>query len=202
MRKNRILQIMEKVKGILPGDHSHRLIDAVKMTRGPYIEIGVLCGASTLCIALGAEDDEKVISVDPFRWEYLSDMAKGVVREVLGKNWKGDSFYAAWEKQVKRHAHDRPIFPVEGDRLEKLGRVKSLLGGKKAGFLFLDGLHDTESVRAELDAYLPLMRKGAIVAFHDYSSTGFGVYAAVQEALKDGRLEMVVDNYLFVARVR
>ena len=45
-----------------------------------------------------------------------------------------------------------------------------------------------------------IMKDGAIVAFHDYAP-GWGLYGAVQEAIADGRLEVVVDNYLLVTRV-
>ena len=62
MKKEQILSAMKHVKGILPGDHVHRLIDAVKMADGPYIEIGALAGASTIAIALAAEDKEILLS--------------------------------------------------------------------------------------------------------------------------------------------
>lgn len=202
MRKDRILKVMEKVKGILPGDHPHVLIDAVKMAEGPYIEIGALCGASTIAIALASLDDRKVISVDPFRIEYLSPMAKDVVKSVSeAAMLKGESFFGAWKKQVDKWAGDKNIHPVVGDRIEVLGRVKTLLDGEKAGFLFIDGLHTYEAVRDELIHYLPLMKDGAIVAFHDYAPD-WGLYKAVNEAIEDGRLEVVVDHYLLVTRVK
>ena len=35
-------------------------------------------------------------------------------------------------------------------------------------FLFIDGDHTTEGVRKDYDMYAPLVRKGGIVAFHDW----------------------------------
>lgn len=201
MDKSDILKVVKDVKGILPGDHPHRLIDAVMMApHGPYMEIGALYGASTCCIALAVDDGEIVMSIDPFKTEYLSSMAKKVVEEIIPGLTQHESFFGAWEKQVMSVAGHKAIHPVVGDRLEVLDKVKSLLHGSKAGFLFIDGLHTYEAVRDELIHYLPLMAEGAIVAFHDYSSY-WGLYGAVNEAIKDGRLEVITDHYLLVTKV-
>ncbi len=45
--------------------------------------------------------------------------------------------------------------------------VRSLLTDRSLDFLFIDGDHTYEGVRADFDMYGPLVRSGGIVAFHD-----------------------------------
>jgi predicted O-methyltransferase YrrM len=45
--------------------------------------------------------------------------------------------------------------------------VRSLLGNRPLDFLFIDGDHSYDGVRADFETYAPLVRSGGIVAFHD-----------------------------------
>ena len=46
-------------------------------------------------------------------------------------------------------------------------RVRFLLQGRRLDFLFIDGDHTYDGVRADFEMYVPLVRRGGIVAFHD-----------------------------------
>src|SRR5262249_14421436 len=48
-------------------------------------------------------------------------------------------------------------------------------------FLFIDADHSYDGVRRDLEAWIPLLRPGAMVAFHDLSIPGYGVSRAVYE---------------------
>lgn len=50
-------------------------------------------------------------------------------------------------------------------------------------FVYIDAAHDTESVRRDLEAWLPKVRAGGILAGHDYvpNNRTFGVKTAVDE---------------------
>lgn len=50
------------------------------------------------------------------------------------------------------------------DTVQKLGEV---LNGEKIDFLFIDGDHTYEGVKADFELYSPLIREGGIIAFHD-----------------------------------
>jgi len=52
--------------------------------------------------------------------------------------------------------------------------------------VFLDGLHSYEQVKAEIEAYLPLIKDGGIISGHDYNNTWKGVIKAVNEAFGSG----------------
>jgi predicted O-methyltransferase YrrM len=51
-------------------------------------------------------------------------------------------------------------------------QVDNLLGGRKIDFLFIDGSHRYDSVKADFEAYLPYMAQGSIVGFHDVALEG------------------------------
>jgi predicted O-methyltransferase YrrM len=58
--------------------------------------------------------------------------------------------------------------------LEKLGGID---------FLFVDGDHEYAAVQKDCQLYLPLLRSGAYVAFHDYNNVAYsGVKQAADEA--------------------
>jgi predicted O-methyltransferase YrrM len=49
-------------------------------------------------------------------------------------------------------------------------------------FLFIDGGHSEEACYADMQNYIPKLKKGGIVMFHDYKpSTGTGVKAAINK---------------------
>jgi hypothetical protein len=45
--------------------------------------------------------------------------------------------------------------------------VRTLLGSRKIDFLFIDGGHTQDVVEADVTNYVPCVRPGGIVAFHD-----------------------------------
>ena len=54
--------------------------------------------------------------------------------------------------------------------------------------LFIDGDHKYESVKKDIEDWLPKVVQGGVVLFHDYNS-GEGVLPAVDEAINEGKLE-------------
>lgn len=53
--------------------------------------------------------------------------------------------------------------------------------------LFLDGDHSYESVKSDIDSWIPKVKIGGLVLFHDYSSWP-GVTEAVDEVINEGLL--------------
>lgn len=48
-------------------------------------------------------------------------------------------------------------------------------------FIYIDALHDYDSVKRDLELYLPKVKKGGVIAGHDYSKEFSGVQRAVNE---------------------
>lgn len=58
---------------------------------------------------------------------------------------------------------------IEGDSKlpETRAAVELALGGEPLDFLFIDGDHSYEGVKADFEAYAPLVRPGGLIALHD-----------------------------------
>lgn len=58
---------------------------------------------------------------------------------------------------------------VVGDSHDEstLRRVVEVLNGRRADFLFIDGDHSYQGVKADYEMYGPLVRPGGLIAFHD-----------------------------------
>ena len=62
--------------------------------------------------------------------------------------------------------------------------AKSFVEGKKHfGFVYIDADHSYESIRGDIDAWMPLVEKGGVLAGHDCDHFHQGVVKAVQELL-------------------
>lgn len=58
---------------------------------------------------------------------------------------------------------------IQGDthKPESLARLSDMLKGQSLDFLFIDGDHSYEGVKADYDMYSPLVRSGGLIGFHD-----------------------------------
>ena len=68
------------------------------------------------------------------------------------------------------------------------------MAGKRGtiDFIFIDGDHSYEACKADIAAWAPLVKKGGVIAFHDFGSRADGVTRAIFEATKAGRFEAIV----------
>lgn len=79
--------------------------------------------------------------------------------------------------------------PMEAKTAEYGARLVPFLRfDEKADFLMVDASHEYEDVRADLAAWLPLVRPGAPVYCHDYTDEYPGCRQAINEAIAEGRL--------------
>ena len=77
---------------------------------------------------------------------------------------------------------------VFGDRVQQI-RLDSVEAADQISepldFVYIDGDHSYEGIRADLDAWFPLIREGGIIAGHDYGQPAFpGVKAAADQFFK------------------
>jgi cephalosporin hydroxylase len=116
------------------------------------LEIGTAHGGTLLFWAWASASDAQIITVDlphgPFGGGHRRSQA-----------WLYRRF--AWGRQR--------IHFIRGDShlQETVGKVKALLKGRQADFLFIDGDHSPEGVKRDYELYSPLVREGGIIAFHD-----------------------------------
>jgi hypothetical protein len=107
--------------------------------------------------------------VDPLDWEHVKDIPKEPVRapqQVLNTR------YSAIVEAMPPH--------TKFLRMTSLDAAK-LVPDKSLDFVFIDALHDYDSVKADIKAWLPKVRDGGILAGDDYANKKFGVTKAVDE---------------------
>jgi len=138
-----------------------------ELARGKRVlEIGSYCGKSTICLAQTAEH---VTAVDYFDGRSTPEPK--------------DTFAVFWEN-LRRYRVDSRVATLSPD--EEFGEGFDLA--------FIDGAHDIESVRADIDKALRSIKPGGLLVFHDYRTRSGefdgrwdpGVTEAVNELLANG----------------
>lgn len=127
------------------------------------VEVGVLFGSSArylaerLAIARGSRF--KLDLVDTFDVENLGP-------EALEIATKHGGFRAAFEHYTKNTILSQPNI-----RVLQMPSISAATHYEKESldFVFLDGAHDTETVKKEIEAFLPRIKTGGILAGHDIS---------------------------------
>jgi len=173
------MSIEEKLS-LLPGlitNDQGRLLSAMAREVPPaeaIVEIGSYKGKSTCYLAHGAKRNGVVVyAIDP--WD-------------LSGNQTGKHRYAepatreAFLKNVKDLGLSN-IAPIQGFSSLVVTDWPSLCG-KKIGLLYIDGDHEENSVREDINAWNPWLSDSAIIAFDDLDTKkNPGVRAVVNELL-------------------
>jgi len=164
-------------------------------------EIGVWKGDFSARI-LSVVRPSKLHLVDP--WTAISSGEYAEAR-YGGKLERGqtemDALYLA---VLERFADERRQGVVEVHRLRSTEAENRFADGE-LDFVYVDGDHTYEAVRADLEAYAPKVKPNGILAGDDYGFPGWwdnGVTRAVDEFVAEGRAEVVsLDEYQFVLRL-
>lgn len=137
------------------------------------LEIGCYRGRSTIWMARTATS---VLSVDP-----MDD--RGAPR------MDGDT-HTIFEANVKRYCAGRDVNLFLGTSEEFVD--KSAFQGQFFDLIFIDGAHDYESVKRDIELCWPLLVPKGVLAFHDYHSAADpGVTKAVDEFWEAGAADFV-----------
>ena len=153
------ITVPDDIPSAVTGEEAAKL--ASLASGGDVLELGAWFGFSTVILAQAAR---RVTSVD---WHQGDAHA--------GKEETWDAYRANLDRYGVASKVDARRGRFE-DVLPALARQGALFDGA-----FLDAQHDSDSVQADLDLLLPLIRPGGFVAFHDYGRSeatghpGFGV---------------------------
>jgi hypothetical protein len=100
---------------------------------------------------------------------------------------KSGTLYEKFMSNTERVKHI--ITPIRGDSVS----VASQYADDSLDFVFIDGDHRYECVKADIEAWLPKMKSGSILAGHDYGWCE-DVRRAVHEVLGEGT-DSYTDRY-------
>lgn len=141
------------------------------------IEVGSWKGRSTR--ALGEHIRGCLFAVDT--WAGQVDDSTSVNRELAerGRETVRSEFLANVGDLIERGK----VVPIEADSVTAARAFIGTHGVGAFDLAFLDGEHGYEGVRADIDAYLPLVRKRGIMSGHDFPKPG--VRRAVLERFRE-----------------
>jgi predicted O-methyltransferase YrrM len=154
------------------------------------IEVGSWMGASTCFLAGGLKGPEaKIFAVDNFQglstcgedaaWynRHFQTLGAQSTLEIFRANFAALGFSLRSE-------------PVVSDSLAAARTLAARRG--TIDLMFIDGDHSYEACRADIVAWAPFVKRGGVMAFHDFGSRAEGVTRAIFEEIKAGRFAEIV----------
>lgn len=137
-----------------------------------FVEVGTWKGRSAAFMAVEIINSGKKIKFDCIdNWEYVDGLQTDIEKQLFGKD-----IYNEFINNIKPVSHI--VNPIKSISWE----AASLYDDQSLDFIFIDAAHDYESVKKDISAWLPKLKKNGIIAGHDYTSH-IGVKTAVDELL-------------------
>ena len=154
------------------------------------IEVGSWMGASTCFMASGLRGGQpKIFAVDNFQglstcgedaaWynRHFQQLGAKSTLEIFQANFAALGFASRSE-------------PVVSDSLAAAKRLAAKRGA--IDLIFIDGDHSYDACKADIVAWAPLVKRGGVIAFHDFGSRADGVTRAIFEEIKAGRFAEII----------
>jgi predicted O-methyltransferase YrrM len=157
------------------------------------VEIGSWIGHSTCIIGVALKGSgARCYAVDPFTGVSTLPLEISYYRKFLTKVSPTLSQREIFDLNLARfHLQDK-IVAIAANSAEGVALLPADLPG--VDLLFIDGGHALEVVRSDISLYVPLVKSGGIVLFHDFSSE-CGVPTAVWEEIRRGTFGELVGIY-------
>lgn len=142
------------------------------------IEVGVWKGRSTRVMAEATQG--RIWAVDHWQGVPGDETQQHLYEEAAQKG--ADAVYREFRSNLAPYIRSRRVVPV---RMGSVDAARKLMRevGPVFDFVFIDADHSYEGARGDILAYLPLVRRGGVLAGHDYHWAG--VARAVTELLGD-----------------
>jgi len=137
-----------------------------------FVEVGSWKGMSSVYMAVEIINSGKDIKFDCIDiWEY--DKSQVDIPQDMYEDG-----YGVFMKNIEPVKHI--INPIKEFSEKSAERYKD----NSIDFIFIDAAHDYENVKKDITAYFPKLKKGGVIAGHDYWFDG--VKSAVNEYFKEG----------------
>ncbi len=138
--------------GQFPVEITALLKEVAKRPPRRVVEIGTAGGGSFFLFTRVATEDAVLISAD-----LPSGMFGGGY-----PRWRGRLIQSFGRPKQRVH-----LLRADSHTPETFNTIKGLLGGEPIDFLFIDGDHRYEGVKADYEMYSPLVTRGGLIGFHD-----------------------------------
>lgn len=160
--------------------YTEALLNAPK--NGVLVEVGVAFGKSFAYLLEEAHrqnrDDLSIYGVDLF---LVEDWMARDCGEITGGKKLGESFVDIFESHLEKHVSAEARALIASIHCVGSSIGATFFDDQTVDFVFIDGDHNYEGIKADIPAWLPKVKNGGVIAGHDYA--GFeGVRRAVTEA--------------------
>lgn len=165
--------------------HQQALIEMIQQTVGEPrygAEIGVWKGELS-AVLLKTFPDCWLVFVDPWM-EWGPDDSYYKTHRRTGKLLKieWDQIYEEASDRIRKASGQSTVFRGTS------GQGSVACAKTQFDFVFIDANHSYESVRRDIELWLPLVRPAGLMAGHDYGGTYRGVIRAVNDAFGEDNL--------------
>jgi beta-1,4-mannosyl-glycoprotein beta-1,4-N-acetylglucosaminyltransferase len=141
------------------------------------VEVGSWKGRSSRAIADNLPAGAKLYCVDTF-----SGSSGEPDAHLTAKDREGDDTYMSFFHNLHDHLDSGRVIAVRMSSLHAAETMNNL----RPQLIFIDGAHDYESVKADIEAWLPLLAEGGLICGHDYYAEGEGLHwVGVRQAVEE-----------------
>lgn len=167
----------ENIKGWFdfPSIYDHAIKKAT--SKSVFVEVGVAYGKSINYLATKSKESGKTPKI------FAVDLFKGTAGEASGTY--SANMFDQFVQNVHACGNNDLIETIVKDSSE----AADLFKDSSCDMVFIDAAHDYASVKKDLLAWLPKVKKGGLFAGHDIDARG--VHRAVTEVLGIGNFEIV-----------
>lgn len=148
-----------------------------------FVEIGVWKGGSTAYMGVEILKSRKKIFFD-------------AIDTFSGSTEHGDVSEWLYEETIKNL---RPIVKIKvvniikGHSLEIVNRYNN----ESIDFCYIDGSHEYTDVKKDILAYLPKIKKGGIIAGHDYNKEDWGGVVMAVDEIFGGKILIMKSSWVY-----
>lgn len=148
-------------------ESGYNLVKDLKPKR--IVELGSYLGCSTFAFAQACKDNHIPCEINAI------------------DSWAGDEHSGFYDNQIYFHFLDvkNTAYKFENIKVHRLmfDQALELFKDKSIDLLHIDGLHTYEAVKADFEKWLPKVKKGGVILFHDVNvhKDDFGVWKFWEE---------------------
>lgn len=166
-------------------NQSHQELFNIVLNKSPisgtWVEIGSFIGKSIAyiyCESLNQNKNYEFHTIDPF----LSHPETSNFYQSF--NMDGNNLYNEFLKNIE------PIKDKIKYYKSTSVEVSKKFNNESVDVIYIDGAHDYDSVKTDIDSWYPKMKKTGIMAFDDYLSLHIGLKKAVDEFIRKNNLTL------------